>query len=143
MEGSSRGQQACKDAKQQPGLAGRVQLVESTETLGLLGTGAQDRHLDFHTAPELCSVSDAWTYICTGQWTDWFLIFNVTVNCEDQLGVQELCERGGGRPGLPVAKKPDGFCGRKATLKREGYISAKLNPIRACLRVLSMCSHFV
>ena len=25
----------------------------STETLGLLGTGAQDAHLDFHTAPEL------------------------------------------------------------------------------------------
>ena len=26
----------------------------STETIGLLGTGAQDGHLDFHTAPELC-----------------------------------------------------------------------------------------
>ena len=25
----------------------------STETEGLLGTGAQDGHLDFHTAPEL------------------------------------------------------------------------------------------
>ena len=25
----------------------------STETVGLLGTGAQDSHLDFHTAPEL------------------------------------------------------------------------------------------
>ena len=25
----------------------------STETVGL-GTGAQDGHLDFHTAPELC-----------------------------------------------------------------------------------------
>ena len=25
----------------------------STETVGLLGTGAQDDHLDFHTAPEL------------------------------------------------------------------------------------------
>ena len=25
----------------------------STETIGLLGTGAQDVHLDFHTAPEL------------------------------------------------------------------------------------------
>ena len=24
-----------------------------TETVGLLGTGAQDAHLDFHTAPEL------------------------------------------------------------------------------------------
>ena len=24
-----------------------------TETVGLLGTGAQDRHLDYHTAPEL------------------------------------------------------------------------------------------
>ena len=25
----------------------------STETVGLLGTGAQDGHFDFHTAPEL------------------------------------------------------------------------------------------
>ena len=29
----------------------------STETVGLLGTGAQDGHLDFHTAPELCHLS--------------------------------------------------------------------------------------
>ena len=28
----------------------------STETVGLLGAGAQDGHLDFHTAPELCSL---------------------------------------------------------------------------------------
>ena len=27
----------------------------STETVGLLGTGAQDVHLDFHTAPEVCA----------------------------------------------------------------------------------------
>ena len=26
----------------------------STETICLLGTGAQDGHLDFHTAPEVC-----------------------------------------------------------------------------------------
>ena len=26
----------------------------STETVGVLGTGAQDGHLDFHTALELC-----------------------------------------------------------------------------------------
>ena len=26
----------------------------STEIVGLLGTGAQDVHLNFHTAPELC-----------------------------------------------------------------------------------------
>ena len=32
-----------------------------------------------------------------------------------ELG-QELCESGGGRPGLPVPNKPYGFCGRKATL---------------------------
>ena len=35
-----------------------VPLVECcfmpTETIGLLGTGAQDVHLDFHTDPELC-----------------------------------------------------------------------------------------
>ena len=29
----------------------------STETVGLLGTGAQDVHLDFHTAPELCQLA--------------------------------------------------------------------------------------
>ena len=28
----------------------------STETVALLGTGAQDGHLDFHTAPELCYI---------------------------------------------------------------------------------------
>ena len=28
----------------------------STETVGLIGTGAQDGHLDFHTASELCGV---------------------------------------------------------------------------------------
>ena len=27
----------------------------STETVGLLGTGAQYIHLDFHTEPELCA----------------------------------------------------------------------------------------
>ena len=29
---------------------------------------------------------------------------------------QELCESGGGRPGLPVPNGPYGLCGRKATL---------------------------
>ena len=33
--------------------------------------------------------------------------------------VQELCESRGGRPVLLVLSKPDGFCGRKATLKQE------------------------
>ena len=28
--------------------------TKTTETAGLLGTGAQDGHLDSHTAPELC-----------------------------------------------------------------------------------------
>ena len=32
-------------------------LSVATETVGLLGTGAQDVHLDFHTAPELCSLT--------------------------------------------------------------------------------------
>ena len=31
----------------------------STETIGLLGSGAQDGHRDFHTAPELCVMSSA------------------------------------------------------------------------------------
>ena len=34
-------------------LNNRNRRLTSTETVGLLGTGAQDGHLDFHTAPEL------------------------------------------------------------------------------------------
>ena len=29
---------------------------------------------------------------------------------------RELCESRGSRPGLPIPNKPQGFCGRKATL---------------------------
>ena len=32
---------------------------------------------------------------------------------------QELCERQGGHPGLLVPSKPYGFCGCKATLRKE------------------------
>ena len=32
---------------------------------------------------------------------------------------RELCESRGGRPGLIVPNKPDGFCGRKVTPKRK------------------------
>ena len=34
---------------------------KSTETVGLLGTGAQDVHLDFHTAPDLWPMG-AWNF---------------------------------------------------------------------------------
>ena len=37
--------------------------------------------------------------------------------CSDKA--QELCESRGGRPGLPVPNKPDGFRGHKATLERK------------------------
>ena len=41
----------------QSGSEGESDIAEccftSTETVGLLGTGAQDDHLDLHTAPEL------------------------------------------------------------------------------------------
>ena len=30
---------------------------------------------------------------------------------------QELCQSQGGCPGLPVPNKPNGFCGRKVTMK--------------------------
>ena len=35
----------------------------STETVGLLGTGAQDGLLDFHTVPELC-IRLCWLKCC-------------------------------------------------------------------------------
>ena len=48
----------------------------STETVGLLGTGAQDGHLDFHTAPELwcndgltAAFSPSFPSIPKGCWT--------------------------------------------------------------------------
>ena len=40
----------------------------STETVGLLGTGAQDGHLDFHTAPKLSRVLG-----CGGYFVQWVL----------------------------------------------------------------------
>ena len=33
-----------------------------------------------------------------------------------KCSAQDLCESGGGRPGLPVPNSPYGLCGRKATL---------------------------
>ena len=39
----------------------------STETIGLLGMGAQDVHHDFHTAPELCILSTSWSILCIMQ----------------------------------------------------------------------------
>ena len=38
----------------------------------------------------------------------------------DEIRAQELCESGGGRPGLPVTNSPYGLCGRKATLNLDG-----------------------
>ena len=43
----------------------------STETVGLLGTGAQDGHLDFHTAPELSHTNAnlfIYIYVCVCVW---------------------------------------------------------------------------
>ena len=53
----------------------------------------------------------------------------LTPSCLRRLRTQELCESRGGRSGLPVPNKPDGFCGRKATLKGKAeplnfYLSA-------------------
>ena len=47
--------QHCRQTSRCPPLVEVLSLYfTSTETIGLLGTGAQDVHLDFHTAPELC-----------------------------------------------------------------------------------------
>ena len=47
----------CADFCRTNKICNQAEMVEccftSTETVGLLGTGAQDGHLDFHTAPEL------------------------------------------------------------------------------------------
>ena len=61
----------------------------STETEGLLGTGAQDVHLDFHTAPELRGHPTQSCFINSKYNGGGFI-------------VQDLCESRGGRPGLSV-----------------------------------------
>ena len=56
---------------------------------------------------------------------------------------QELCESGGGRPGLPVPNSSHGLCGRKSTLNRTISVSgqtgsrrtASLADLRLSLRV--------
>ena len=50
---------------------------------------------------------------------------------EQDSGVQELCESGGGRPGLPVPNSPYGLCGRTATFEEEGRASE----LRSCVKV--------
>ena len=40
-----------------------------------------------------------------------------TLNLQDRA--QELCESGGGHPGLPVPNSPYCRCGRKVTLKKK------------------------
>ena len=37
------------------------------------------------------------------------------------FSAQELCESGGGRPGLPVPNSPHGLCGRKQHLKKRWF----------------------
>ena len=53
---------------------------------------------------------------------------------------QELCESGGGRPGLPVPNSPYGLCGRQATLMkykkhREVVVAIGLN------KMYSVCNN--
>ena len=53
----------------------------STETVGLLGTGAQDVHLDFHTAPELWHIKGSEERYLLGQNTT----CGFSVNTMDKL----------------------------------------------------------
>ena len=59
--------------------------------------------------------------------------------------VQELCESRGGHPGLPVPNKPNGLCGREATLNCNPNHWTDLNLRRAmtetqpCLRAQELC----
>ena len=43
-------------------------------------------------------------------------IIIVSIHSYTFYRAQELCESRGCRSGLPVPNKPDGFCGRKATI---------------------------
>ena len=41
--------------------------------------------------------------------------------CHDSVRAQKLCERRGGRPGLPVPKSSYGLCGRTVTLNVQSH----------------------
>ena len=43
-------------------------------------------------------------------------MFNL-LTCSSDVRAQQLCESGGGRPGLPVLSSPYGLCGREATFE--------------------------
>ena len=53
----------------------------------------------------------------------------------EDLRAQELCERRGGRPGLPVPISPYGLCGRKATLKKTKKEEVM---VRTCMHALAL-----
>ena len=55
--------------KHAPKTATLVALRPGTETVGLLETGAQDVHLDFHTAPEHLRMSPSGIYTLDGRHT--------------------------------------------------------------------------
>ena len=45
-----------------------------------------------------------------------------------------MCESRGGRPGIPVPNKPNGFCGLKAPRKKKRWIPAEGTLVSAELR---------
>ena len=51
----------------------------------------------------------------------YFKLFMVTL----PVRAQELCESGGGCPGLPVPNSPYGLCGREATVKLNAQARAQ------------------
>ena len=77
--------------------------------------------LHTHTTRE--RIDDNWFWTASQPWR----------LCTDETRVgrrkaqENLCESRGGRAGLPVPNKPDGFCGRKATLEEE--------EARSCVKV--------
>ena len=46
----------------------------STETVGLLGMGAQDVHLDFYTAPELISILSSFNIMKTDTFNAFWVV---------------------------------------------------------------------
>ena len=103
----------------------------STENVGLLGTGAQDGHLDFHTAPELCQhlYSQPLAIIITiifffliflsrvFAWAGSCLqVFRLNLIPRPSHVVEELCESGGGPYWAVRPNEASGFRGRKVIL---------------------------
>ena len=109
-----------------------------TKCVQAAGGGRLWGSLKIWTSQEI--VRAPWRYIYISTSGNSYISLQRVVLGHYGIRTQELCESRGGRPGIPVPKKPDGFCGRKATLKRGKKKKKKIQTKKYGRHALT-CSH--